>query len=397
MVMGGEAWVRLWSALGLAAGAIYLAVLPIGHTAGLRSVAFVLAVASAIALWVRPARRLLPVFGAFAAWLAFACLSLLSTRDFAASVEAIENEVLRSLIIFGTFYVLGRRSATAVPVWTIATALGFGALSTVAIASFFAYGKWRYHYVAPLGDYATSAITVLPLLAGYLAFRRPSAPVAMLLAISIFLTLWAGFLTMSRGFWLVLICGLVLAAGLSASGQRRLKKRSMALVATVCLAAVALAAVAAMHRGRPLVDFEAREIIYSVSIAKIPGNPLTGTGYGHETDKEWYAAAMPGWSIFHPHNIFISYIDQMGFLGALAVIMIFGAPSWVFWRVLRTSSTREARVAALCGLVLVACVFVKNNLDFFFWKHNLWLFFAQLGIYFGAIDRSLGAPPAAGR
>jgi O-antigen ligase len=153
-----------------------------------------------------------------------------------------------------------------------------------------------------------------------------------------------------------------------------------------CLAAVALAAVAAMLRGRPLVDVEPREVIYSVSIAKLPGNPLTGTGYGHETDKEWYAAAMPGTSIFHPHNIFLSYIDQMGFLGALAVIMIFGAPSWVFWRVLRSSSAGEARAAALCGLVLVACVFVKNNLDFFFWQHNLWLFFAHLGIYFGALD-----------
>ena len=394
--MSSEVWIRAWTALGVAAGAVYLAVLPVGHTAALRSVSYVLAFAAALALWARPSRQVLPVLAAFAVWLALACLSLLSTRDFAASVQAIENEVLRSLIVFLTFYLLSRRSATAVPVWTIATAVGFGVLSAVAIATFFAYHEWRFNYVQPLGDYATSAITVLPLLAGHLAFRRPGAPVAALLAISIALTLWAGLLTLSRGFWLVLICGMVLAAALASSWGRRLRKRSIALLAVVCLAAVALAAVAAMLRGRPLVDLEPREVIYSAAIAKIPGNPVTGTGYGHETDKEWYAAAMPGTSIFHPHNIFLSYVDQMGFLGALAVVMIFGAPCWVFWRVLRGASTGEARAAALCGLVLVACVFVKNNLDFFFWQHNLWLFFAHLGIYFGAIDRAL-APPRAER
>jgi hypothetical protein len=54
----------------------------------------------------------------------------------------------------------------------------------------------------------------------------------------------------------------------------------------------------------------------------------------------------------------------------------------------------EARTAALCGLVLLACVFVKNNLDYFFVKHNLWLFFAHLGIYLGEIDRNTLARPS---
>jgi O-antigen ligase len=201
---------------------------------------------------------------------------------------------------------------------------------------------------------------------------------------------------MSRGFWLVLVCAILLAAALVAMRENKVRKRALVLIAFVCLVALALAALVAMQRGRSLVYLGDRAVIYSAAVTKILENPLTGAGYGYETDKPWYAAAMPGWSVFHPHNIVLSYIDQMGFLGVLALIMLFGAPSWVLWRAFHSPS-REARVAALCGLVMVASVFVKNNLDYFFWKQNLWLFFAHLGIYFGAIDRALGASPQGGR
>jgi O-antigen ligase len=394
--MSSEVWVRAWTALGVAAGAVYLAVLPIGHTAALRSVTFMLAFAAAVALWTRPSRRVMPVLAAFAVWLALACLSLVGTRDFAASVQSIENEVLRALTVFLTFYLLSRRSATAYSVWVTATALGFGVLSALAIHSALVHNEWRFDYVPKLGDYTTTAVTILPLLAGQLAFRRARPLLASLLAVTIALTLWAGFLTMSRGFWLVLVCAIVLAAVLAAMRENRVNKRAIALIAVVCLSALVLAALVAMERGRSLVYFGDRAVIYSAAVTKILENPVTGAGYGYETDKSWYAAAMPGWSVLHPHNIVLSYIDQMGFLGVLALIMLFGAPTRALWRALHGPS-REARIAALCGLVMVASVFLKNNLDYFFWKHNLWLFFAHLGLYLGVIDRSLGASTEAGR
>jgi len=66
--------------------------------------------------------------------------------------------------------------------------------------------------------------------------------------------------------------------------------------------------------------------------------------------------------------------------------MIFGAPAFVFARALLAGDS--AIMPALCGLALLGCVLVKNNLDYFFWKQNLWLFFAHLGIYLGAIDHA---------
>jgi O-antigen ligase len=387
VVADGPLWARAWGALGLAGGALYLVVLPVGHVTALRSLALVVAIMAALVLWTPPSRRVVPVLAAFAVWLAAAGLSLLTTRDVAVSLEAMENQILRSLIVFLVFYVLTRRLA-AYSVWVFATALGFAALSVLAVDSFFAHGEWRSHYVPALQDYATAAITVLPLLAGYLVFRRGRWPATALLTSAIALILAAGYLTMSRAFWLVLISGALLAVALNARRTGQLKRSSLVLAAIVCLVGMSAAALVALQKERSVVYLHDRAVIYSAVIAKIPDNPLTGTGYGHETDAAWYAAAIPNWSVFHAHNIVLSFLDQMGALGLVALAAIFGAPVVVFWRALRIDAAASGP-AALCGLALLVCVLVRNNLDYFFVKQNLWLFFAHLGMYFGEIDRGL--------
>jgi O-antigen ligase len=353
----------------------------------LRSLAFVIALIGALALWSSPHHRLRPLLVAFAAWASAAGLSLVSSRDVAASLVAMENEILRCLLVFGTFYVLTRRLASY-RVWAVATAVGFSLLSLIAIQSYSAHGEWRSNHVPTLGDFATAAITVLPLLTVQLVSGQERWPFRLLLASAIGLTLAAGYLTMSRAFWAVLIAGMVIGIALYARRIGRLRKRQLAAVAAASAAGLVLAMVVALQKDRSLLYFEDRSVIYSAAVEKIMVNPFTGSGYGYETDKPWYAARIPGWSVFHPHNIVLSYIDQMGPLGAVALLLLFAAPACVFWRVL-DSPDDEARLAAVCGLVLLACVFIKNNLDYFFWKHNLWLFFAHLGIYFGQIDRTL--------
>ena len=144
-----------------------------------------------------------------------------------------------------------------------------------------------------------------------------------------------------------------------------------------------------MERGRALGDESDREAIYSAAVRKIMENPPTGSGYGYETDKAWYAAALPQRSVFHAHNIALSFVEQMGVAGLAALLAIFGAPAMAFARSLHAPSI-EARTAAICGLTLLLCVFVKNNLDYFFIQQNLWLFFAHLGMYLGEIERRGG-------
>ena len=83
---------------------------------------------------------------------------------------------------------MSRRSAAAYSVWVTATALGFGVLSALAIHSALVHNEWRFDYVPKLGDYTTTAVTILPLLAGQLAFRRARPLLASLLAVTIALT-----------------------------------------------------------------------------------------------------------------------------------------------------------------------------------------------------------------
>jgi O-antigen ligase len=384
VVTGSPQWARAWSALGLAGGAVYLAVLPVGHVTALRSLGLIAALMAALALWAAPSRRVLPVLAAFAVWFAAATLSLLTTRNLGASLEAMNNEILRSLLVFLVFYVLTRRLA-AYSVWVFATAFGFAVLSVLAIDAFFTHGRWHSHYVPALQNFATCAVTVLPLVAGYLIFRRGHWPTTALLTGTVALMLSAGYLTLSRGFWLVLMCGAFLAVALNAWRTGQLKRRSLALLAIVCMVGISAASLAALQRARSVVSLEDRVVIYTAAIAKIAQNPLTGSGYGHETDAARYAAAMPNLAVFHAHNIVLSFLDQMGVAGLVALAAIFGAPAVVLFRELRS----PAGDAALCGLVLLGCVFVANNLDYFFVKQNLWLFFANLGIYHGRIDRVL--------
>lgn len=388
----GSRWERAWHVFGLAGGALYLVALPVAHVTALRSIGFAAALIAAVALWAAPTRRALLVLAAFVPWLAAAGLSLVSSRDISASLAAIENDILRSAIVFIVFYMLTRRLA-ALRLWVNATALGFFVLSAAAVMSFFAHGEWRSHYVPALQNYATAAVTVLPLLAGHLLLRSGRRVETWLLTATVALILAAGYLTMSRAFWLVLICGALVALALHARRIGRLKRSAVALVSVACLLALSAAALVAMQRARSVIDVHDRAAIYSAAIAKIARNPLTGSGYGHETDAAWYAAALPDWSVFHAHNLILSFTEQMGAMGLVALAAIFLIPAAVLWRAMKTRAAASSD-AALCALVLLVCIFVKNNLDYFFFKQSLWLFFAHLGIYLGQVDRALAAAGA---
>lgn len=379
-------WGRAWAAMGLFGGGAYLFVLPFGHVTALRSIALALALTAAVGLWASRAPRLIPLLPVFAVWLAAAALSLFTTRDLDASLSAISSDVLRSFLVFFVFYTLTLH-LPAYRTWVAATALGFALLSGLAVVSFLEHGKWVSYYVPLLGDFATSAVTVLPLLAGYVVLAPRDRRLAAIVVVALAAILAGGYVTFSRAFWLSMICGTGLAALLYVRRSSRLDARWSAVAVLVSIAALALAAFVSSQRGRDLTHFDDRLPIYTAVAKKIVTNPLTGTGYGHETDKPWYEAVLPGTSIFHPHNVVLSYLDQMGVFGLIALVAIFGMPTFVFARHLGDAS-REAGIAAACGLVLLAIVFVKNTLDYFFLKQNLWLFFAHLGIYLAAIQRT---------
>lgn len=394
--MVGESVWRVLQRVGVAGGAVYLVVLFSGHVAALRSIALLLALIAALALWLRAPSRYVPLLPVFGVWAACAALSLFTTVDLHYSLDAMDGEIVRSFVVFFTFYVLTRRSeANVYRQWVLATAVGGIAVSIVAAASLYYFGAWRSTYVPLLGDFNTSAVTVLPLLVGYVALVKRRRTETTLIWAGIGATLVAAHLTFSRAFWLSVIIGVVVIALLQALRAGRLGRRGLYVAVAILVLGLLLAALAGAERGKSLTYTEDRVALYWGVAKKILTNPMTGTGYGHEADKRWYEATFPGTSFFHPHNLVLGFLDQMGPLGLLALAFIFGAPALRFARGVRARHD-AAGVPTISGLAMLACVFTKNNFDYFFLNQSLWLFFAHLGIYLGELDRAVEADTAVG-
>lgn len=369
--------------VGLIAAAVHLVALPLGHAAALRALSLAIALAAALVLWWRHDRKawppLLPVF---AVWLAVALLSLSSTANLDASLRAIWAEILRSFLIFFSFHTLSRH-LDALPAWTLATAANAFLLTGLALTTLAAPQHWGTGYLPALGDFATIAITVLPLLALQATTRNQPRAFRAMAAVAFGSMLLGAYLTYSRGFWLSLIVALLVVAVAYLSDNRQ-RRRVVFPVLLACTLAFAVVSKVAENRDKPLSQVNDRTPIYVAAIDKIIHNPPTGTGYGHETDGNWYQSVpglVPG--IYHPHNIVLSYLDQMGAAGLLVLALIFGVPLRIFLKARRRTSSS----VAIAGLALLAAVFVKNSMDFFFCRSSLMLFFAHLGIYLGQLRR----------
>lgn len=366
----------------LLCAAIYLMVLPFGHITAVRSLSLFLAAMLTLMVWVRDERKDIPLLGMFGLWLAAAGLSLLTSSDPTASLDAIEGEIVRSLLVYGVFFTLARQ-ANAIVLFGWATAIASLALGGLAIFVMSTQGHWRPGHLPALGDFATAAITLLPLLVIAALFGGRLLRIVSSLASGGLLV--GGYLTYSRGFWLTLLVAVTTVVVASAYRRGTGHWKAILGLTLAGILAIALAAQVAEQRGSSLARFWDRSVIYLPVANKILGNPLTGTGYGHETDHAWYRT-VPGMDgqVSHAHNIVLSYLDQMGPAGLLVIMALFGMPALFFIQRLTWIKTAPL---ALAGLALLAAVFIKNNLDIFFRGANLWLFFAHLGIYMGSIAR----------
>ncbi|MEJ2455477.1 MAG: O-antigen ligase family protein [Candidatus Thiodiazotropha sp.] len=377
---------ELFGQIGLICGAIYLMVLPLGHVTAIRSISIVLALGLATLLWMQHEDKRLPLAPLFVVWFSVAGLSLFTTVDFPASVDAINYEVVRSALVYFIFFTLAQRLG-AFPVFSWATIVNAFILTGLAVQTVLTNHQWVHGYLPALGDYATTAITLIPLLAVATRNERRLLRGAAFFALAGLVL--GGYLTHSRGFWLTLICAGVAAVAVRAYHRRRLHWKPVIALMVIGAISVGMAAKVAGVKGRSLGYFDDRSIIYTSVAQKLGDNPFTGTGYGHETDHLWYQTIPDmGPRIYHAHNIVLSYLDQMGPLGLVVLFAIFGVPT-IF--LLRRLNLTGALPYVSAGFALLVAVFVKNSLDYFFTGANLWLFFAHLGIFTGLLHRMQSA------
>lgn len=384
-------------AVAIFAAAVYLFVLPFGHVTALRNVAFLVAFCSSIWLWTTTKDKHIPLVWVFAAWFGIACLSLYWTHDTTTTLEAIKQEIIKSAATFFVFFTITRETP-AFRVWATTTAACLIAIAIFAAILFPIQGPWSKGYLPPRGDFATMAVTILPLLVGFFALqlRKRRFTDSLIFAATIG-TLYTGFVTHSRAFWLGLLCLVFLGSALSFRRTKRFNRRKLAGILIVTVIAFGLASLAAHDRQQDVWDVSDRTLIYSSVIGKVAINPWLGTGFGHEADKVWYETTLRYPGVSHPHNIVLSYMDQLGVVGIALLAAIFLSIARPLTIALRSSDDSSAMLGMI-GLAMLGAVFIKNNFDMFFIGQSLWLFFAHAGIYLGQLrnKEQLAAPARGG-
>lgn len=370
--------------------ALLLFVLPFAHTAALRSLTLAATLIAAAFFWrLNAASRTLrpPLLTAFALWIAAGLISLPMAINPLYSLGEFKGDVLYSTVLFSAFFVLGADTAVLLLFRRICLA-SLLTISLIAAVSFAQFGEWRVGLHNALGEYGTFVVTTLPLaitvfFPGQLRGGRGEQLFA---SITFAAVAYGAFLSRSRGL-LMVIAVISVAVLLYAARHHRQQRRMLLTGAAVLFAGALIAAMVASHqRGTELAALHDRDRIYSVALDEIARHPLTGVGFGREANREAYKQAFPGMLLRHAHNLFLSYAEQMGIGGLIALFALFGSLFLQFGRLLRESDA-TASLLGVIGLTLCLAVLLKNMSDMFFSGHNLLLFWAHCGLLLGLGQR----------
>lgn len=359
-------------------------VLPFGHMTAVRSVLYLLTfVAAFYAIrggdWVTP-----PIGGVFAVWMVSALTSLIGAIDPYYSVQQIRGDILYSLLGFCAAFFIVRNIGTF-RVIRLASILSAFGLSVVAIGSYAVHGEWLIGYQNSLGFFTTSIVTVMPLcLSVFLQGGLRELRAGRILAGVAFATAFVGcYLAGSRATWPILLLT-PFVFWLQAGNRPRFNK--IFWVSAFVLSAAALASISAHRNGREISSISDRIPIYQTAIKEIAANYLTGTGFGRESNRNAYRMAIEkDKSIRHAHSLLLSYPEQMGILGLVTLIVMFGGLIKIFTGNYRSSKPHENAIG-LVGLLLTVSVFLKSTTDMFFTGHNLVLFWIHCGVLLGVVE-----------
>ncbi|HQR04150.1 MAG: O-antigen ligase family protein [Proteobacteria bacterium] len=387
--MGGE----IAPTLGVVAMTLYLMVLPMGHVAALRSVLLAVALVVAAWMWAGARTSLRPglMAGMFAGWLAVALGSVLWAGRPVYTLDSALADVPRAALGFWAGMILARAGAG----WRMAAVAGvlfFCVSAPMAIMAPRNGLIWQPGWLPAIGDYSTDSLVFFPVVVAALwcDWRNRSRLWQGFLMTGLIAGLVGSALSISRTFWLVLVLQLVLAAIFVLNRPdtpRRDRMRWLLVLAAVATACVAVAAWIAHSRGMPLTYFSDRAEIYPRVVDKLLHGPWLGHGYGKESDYLWYLQAFPDFhGIFHPHDLLLSFIDQLGVLGIPLLLALLGVPAWLFWRGYGRGAM-EDRVVAVAGMAIMLGVVAKNSTDLFFYKSHLWLLYGVLGLLLGHLAR----------
>lgn len=380
----------------LAPAAAFLFILPFPHTVALRLLCLFAAAAIALALWRRWQAPPIPLKIPIALWAAVVFSSLLFAVDQPYSIRELKNELGYTLLAFATLLVLSRDEASVRSLGT-ALVLCFLVIALSALGDYVWAGAWGYRaFYGGQGTISNYFVTAAPVIALTVWLWNPPR-IGWWLALLGCLYLGAGLISGQRALWPAIATqALVVFAWLWRTGRvsRQARRGAAALVIVL---GVLLAGLLASEQSRTSADLQSpasmlkdsRPRFWLAVGAKIAEHPLAGAGFGQRALIKAYPELVPpGTWLWHAHNLVLNYGIYAGIPGIAAVLTLFAAMGWRFWR-LALSPDRRVQLAGLAGATMVAGVFARNTFNDFFIRDGALLFWGLAGMLFGyALRRS---------
>lgn len=387
--------------------AVYVWVLPIGHTTALRNIAFFTLVL--LTLWASRKQGLelrFPIAWAWAIYVGVAALSLSYALDPAYSLSEIKTELVYGMLAFalGATWIRNETSFDRLMVLLLA-----GNAFLVSYAIFQATVLFKDappnmlgSLYSGFGTFSTYLVTVLPFLVAYALLNFQARWMRWIWYGLLTANLLAIYYTISRAAVLAIIVEIASAATLlGVYYLRRLpRRRALGFVALGIVAVIGLAALFSVQMERRVsANMEANAdaavaqdpritTLWPAAIENIRNSPMSGGGFGRNAFK----LRNPGIgqmspAFWHAHNMFLNKGVQMGLPGILAFVLLLGAVSW---KVRPTGDLvrNHPRTAlyALAGIVMVGGVVAKNMTDDYFIRDNALMFWLLAGALVGILS-----------
>jgi O-antigen ligase len=369
--------------------ALFLIILPFPGTVAARLLLLLICFCIASWQWWRYpwVRAAIPCKAVLAAWIVVCTASLFYAFDPGYSLGELKNELGYTMMAFFAFFAIAHDRANVV--WLLrASGLGLviiGGWAIIALlANGFAWNEGGGH--GGIGIFATYVITMV---CGqfWLAGEDPSPAFRRLaLALCVFAIALAA-LTMQRAVWPVIAFQALLAlflavrAGLIAMNPRLLFTviGSIAAITVIGLLAIQQLRYGGAQNEQVQLKTDVRLKHWPNVIDRISAHPLTGTGFGRDVIRKAYPDLTPADApaIWHAHNVFLNYGLEMGVPGVLALAAIFAGFGILFWRI----SIGSSAWIGIAGLLLVAGVVVRNQVNDFFVRDMSLLFWALTGLF----------------
>lgn len=378
---------------------VFLFILPFPGTVALRLMCLAAMILIAAFSWRSLAPPPIPCRWAIALWAGAALASLAYAVDPAYSLREIKNEVGYSLMACIAFFAWTRDEAR-LRLAGLALLAGFAVIAVAAVAGYASTGEWRHDvFYGGAGAISAYLVTAGPVLVLAIVLWSPRHAGGWLVLSGLFF-LAVALLSGQRVLWpAIALQAALFGVWLWRTGASALQPSRIAWTGVLLLALLA-GGLYLSERLRTSGDLDSpsamqkdlRPRLWQEVAQRIAEHPLSGAGFGRRAMSKAYPELVPAQSplLWHAHNLVLNYGISAGVPGMIAVLVLFAALGWRFWRLALAGGRLENR-AGLAGAVMVLGVFARNMVNDFFVRDGALLFWALSGMLLGYALRQANA------